>query len=239
MQGVAQRDTDAAAPRASQHSGHTGLQNGRSYRDAGGSADHPSVHWLKCWKVREDLGAHWGTGPPKWPAQQEEGQEGPLPGLCWAQRKEPLPLLPKSPRLRSDQTIRSGAQRPPGGGWTGNRARLSLDLGGKGQVGPEGRATRQGAAGSHLAGAWLPGVPTLSLSPAVAPSSLGTCRWLQPFALVPEDGGLSAPTPSTRTSCSTTPAATVRTHPAADALGPRDLPALVWPCTAPSSQAEW
>ena len=57
--------------------------------------------------------------------------------------------------------------------------------------------------------------------PPLPITSLGAFGWLQPFALVPEDGGLSVPTQSTRTSYNTTPADTVRTHPShADTLEP-------------------
>lgn len=82
------------------------------------------------------------------------------------------------------------------------------------------RLLGKGQAVRPLQGCGVKGRATLSLSPAVAPSSPGASRWLQPFALVPEDGALSVPTRSTRTSCSTTPVATVRTPRGAGALGP-------------------
>lgn len=82
------------------------------------------------------------------------------------------------------------------------------------------RLLGKGQAVRPLQGCGVKGRATLSLSPAVAPSSPGASRWLQPFALVPEDGALSVPTRSTRTSCSTTPVATVRTPRGAEPLGP-------------------
>lgn len=82
------------------------------------------------------------------------------------------------------------------------------------------RLLGQGQPGRPLAGVWFQGPAHPLPITYMAPSSPGASRWLQPFALVPEDGGLSVPTRSTRTSCSTTPAATVctsqgRQHPRA------------------------